>query len=430
MGKIIDHVHVRCKQFLRGCQISRITDNHKGSCIGLERVREQGKTRGDITGFSVHSRQRLRAILASARPRLECDYHVLGMCLTVPNRFGNLDDALADQYAEVFRKMFHAWQCAFVKHFPDVGMVWRVELQRSRMPHVHIVAYVPYGDLDEFTDPSGHVFQDPGMVYDKYLPPVPVPGLRNSFKPVRFSWKHPVPSFAFVARRLWLKQLESNSLISDAAFVRSVDCMVLKSDSSIHYLCDHESKRKQAQLGWQGRQWGVINRAALVTVESAPFDIQKKHIGKLSKIIARLEAERQTKHTQHQVKSIKELSKSLRRRYCVDSVRSSLLPSDLSSLRLRCGDLGNVLDAPTSDTLRNFSRIEYRPILLPVWTKDFELRPFKSRTFQRPGDISLADFIRLLCDGFFDPVTDPLLARHDALVSRLSSPLVQGVLSL
>lgn len=429
MGKIIDQVHVRCKEFLRGCQISRTVD-HKGQRKGLDRAREQGKTRGCITGFSVYSRRRLRELLASARPRLECDYHVLGMCLTVPNRFGKLDDVRADQYAEVFRKMFNAWQCAFVKHFPDVGMVWRVELQRSRMPHVHIVAYVPLGDLDEFTDPSGHVFQDPGKVFDKYLPPVPLPGRRNSFKPVRFSWKHPVPSFAFDARRLWLKQLERNGLISDAALVRSVDCMVLKSDSSIHYLCDHESKRKQAQLGWQGRQWGVINRSALVTVESAPFDISKQHIGKLSKIIARLKAERQTKHTKHQGKSIKELSKTFRRLFCVDSVRSSLQPSDLSSLRLRSGDLGNLLDAPTSDTLRNFSLIEYRPILLPVWTKDFELRPFKSRTFQRPGDISLADFIRLVCDGFFDPVPDPLLAAHDALVSRLSAPLVQGVLGV
>ena len=31
----------------------------------------------------------------------------------------------------------------------------------------------------------------------------------------------------------------------------------------IGYLCDHESKHKQAQLGWQGRQWGVVGRSNL-----------------------------------------------------------------------------------------------------------------------------------------------------------------------
>ncbi len=37
-------------------------------------------------------------------------------------------------------------------------------------------------------------------------------------------------------------------------------------DSATKYLApelDHESKHKQEQLGWKGRQWGIINRDAI-----------------------------------------------------------------------------------------------------------------------------------------------------------------------
>lgn len=353
----------------------------------------------------------------------------------MPNHLGELDDDTASKYAETFRQMFNAWACAFVYNFQDVGMVWRVELQKSRMPHVHLVAYVPYGDLDEFTSPSGDVYNNEQFVYEKLLPRIRSSYIRNTWKPVRFSWKHGVPSFAYTARRLWLKQLESHGLNTPAAVVRSVDCMVIKSDHAIHYLCDHESKRKQDQLGWQGRQWGILNRQALVFEESVPLELTLKQSARFAWIMSRIEARRIASRSKLSIIEEKRLVESLRRRYCVDSVRTSFKVDSLASLRIRPGDLCNALDTPTSDTLRNYSRIEYRPIVMPHFATHDSLRdvPFRSRvdwSSERYAEMTVPELCQRLHSGFFEPCPDPLLAKHDALVARLSRPLVQGVLSL
>ena len=436
MGKIIDSVRVRCKTFVRGCEISRKGVMHKGIARGLAQSQKEGKKRGKVTTFSAESRRRLRECLASARPRGNCDYHVVGMCLTVPNHLGKLDDSTASKYADTFRVMFHAWAVAFVKHYKDVGMVWRVELQKSRMPHVHLVAYVPLGGLDDFTSPDGDTYDGAKTVYENYLVGIRFAHFRQNFKPVRFSWKHGVPTFAYTARRLWLKQLEHYGLNTPAASVRSVDCMVIKSDNAIHYLCDHESKRKQEQLGWQGRQWGILNIQALVFEETAPIELDIHHSGKFARIMARIEASRIASRSNLSPIQAKRLFKSLRLRYCVDSVRTSLEPKDLSALRVPVGYLGNALDAPTSDTLRNYSRIEYRPIGMPFFSTPSAIRdvPFPSLVdwnSDRYGEMTIPELVKRVRSGFFEPlVRDPLLVQYDALAVRLQRPLVQGVLAL
>ena len=45
MGKIIDSVRVRCKTFVRGCEISRKGVMHKGIARGLAQSQKEGKKR-------------------------------------------------------------------------------------------------------------------------------------------------------------------------------------------------------------------------------------------------------------------------------------------------------------------------------------------------------------------------------------------------
>lgn len=413
MSRIIDQVQLQCKRFERGCEISRKIKSRNTDVESLKRL--HSSPRGRITGFSVASRRRLREYLASARPACipaTSGYFTMGVCLTIPNSLGNLDELQERHFSEVFRKSFRCWYNAIVKLHPLVGMIWRVELQKSRMPHVHLVAYLPF--IDDWVDSSGKEFDGSKIVFENFFG-------RVSRKPFVIRWSNngrplSVPRFCADARRLWLKQLEKNNLKTEQSEVRSVDCRIIRSDCSVHYLCDHESKHKQDQLGWQGRQWGIINGSALAFVESAPVALSKHQQGLFSRCYARLQAQR--------LASLKPLSKaefrrlvgSIRLRYSCDHVRAS--GASLFGLRVQsAGDFANAADKPTSETMRNYSRIDYRPLRVSVCSRFGGVMP-------------LADFFELVHGDTFEAVRDPLLARHDALVARLSSPLVQGELAL
>lgn len=126
--------------------------------------------RGVISNFSVASRRRLREYLASARPACtpaNNHYFTMGVCLTMPNSLGNLDDVQERHFADVFRNSFRCWYNAIVKLHPHVGMIWRVELQKSRMPHVHLVAYLPW--IDNWVDPSGNEFDGSHIVWENFF---------------------------------------------------------------------------------------------------------------------------------------------------------------------------------------------------------------------------------------------------------------------
>lgn len=413
MPRIIDQVQVQCKRFERGCEISRKIQSCNADVESLKRL--HSSPRGRITGFSVASRRRLREYLASARPACipaTSGYFTMGVCLTIPNSLGNLDDVQERHFADVFRKAFYTWYHALVKLHPHVGMIWRVELQKSRMPHVHLVAYLPW--IDDWVDPFGNQFDGFQIVWENFFG-------RGSDKPFVIRWSNKgrplsVPCFCADARRLWLKQLEKNNLKTKQSEVRAVDCRIIRSDCSVHYLCDHESKHKQAQLGWQGRQWGIINGSALVFVESAPIVLSKHQQGRFSRCYARLQAQRLASRKRLSKAEFCRLVGSIRRRYSCDHVRAS--GASLSGLRVQsAGDFANVADHPTSETMRNYSRIDYRPLRVSDYS-------------HFGGVMPLADFFELVHGDTFEAVRDPLLVKHDALVVRLSRPLVQGELAL
>lgn len=158
-------------------------------------------TRGTITGFSSKSSNRLRRLL------LDIDFsQSWAICLTLPK---------VKEGQEVnFTELWHGFTVAASRNLNN-AFVWRVELQQRKVPHWHCVLCGDYQSALAF----------------KYL------------------WHD------YISRRLFCPL---------PFFLHSVKIQQVYSGSSaLMYLTAHMSKHKSSQLGWKGRQWGVVNRALL-----------------------------------------------------------------------------------------------------------------------------------------------------------------------
>lgn len=175
------------------------------------------RRRGDISGFSRGSQRRLRETLALARPRVPS--RVWGLSLTIPGRILTPTEV---------RHLWHKFMIYTKRDFPDVPYVWRIELQTRKQAHWHVVLWAKGEGIETYAVVAGVAALWRRVVRDTVGP--------------------------FPAR-------------TDRGFdLHGVDVKDLSGASAtgmIGYLCDHQSKHKQAQLGWQGRQWGVVGRAAL-----------------------------------------------------------------------------------------------------------------------------------------------------------------------
>ena len=173
--------------------------------------------RSKIRSFSSHSRLRLRDALA----RYEmpgCKKY--GVCLTVP-----WVDTDFDVMAE-YRACFNRFGVSFRRSFPGSAAIFRHELQVRKMPHCHFVLYLSLVDaLDEI------LLQD--KIWQLWKKAVMVSGL------------HGGSECGFMRYGIKFEPLDD---LPDM----------------MRYLSDHTSKSKQAQLGYQGKQWGYINRSVLV----------------------------------------------------------------------------------------------------------------------------------------------------------------------
>lgn len=185
---------------------------------GFRLAKEKGKVapqppktgRGKVTRFSSASRLRLREWLLM-REVPKCVQY--GVTLTIPKQ-QSLDGVL-----DRFSLAVHRLRTYFLRDCPCGGYVWRVELQRNRMPHLHLVVFLP-----PLVDSSFFI------------------GLWSRSLAGLFA----IPSLdAFLSHGVCIKPLDGNI-------------------SAYRYICDHAGKRKQAQLGYQGRQWGVVGRGNFI----------------------------------------------------------------------------------------------------------------------------------------------------------------------
>lgn len=210
--------------------------------------------RGAIYSFSRHAALRLRRSLselhvAAARafgvtltlPWLADDFR-----LDVPGCLrGSFGAAFSFDYASMFEEYkaaFNRFGVAFRRMFPHSAAIFRHELQKRRVPHCHLVIYFSNLDLP--------------FVSDSHVERV----------------------------RLWIRermyQLWQQALLFDfkggdvEGFYRHGICVQALDDlpAMFRYIGDHTSKKKQAQLGYKGKQWGFLNRHLFVTRMFSRFD--------------------------------------------------------------------------------------------------------------------------------------------------------------
>lgn len=203
--------------------------------VGSHLSGEDKAKRGEITEFTAGARRRLRgALLEFSIP----DALRVGITLTVPWR-GTDFTPLMDE----FRACIHRFQLTFLRRFPNSAYIYRVELQTRGAPHIHALAYISRDDLAGVVTPAVRCATAPAMV----------------------------ACVCFEVRQMWLQAVPDLHHGSYGAFCEHGALVeeISTDGAMMRYVADHTSKSKQAQLGYKGKQWGIIGRRNLVKAESS-----------------------------------------------------------------------------------------------------------------------------------------------------------------
>ena len=184
-----------------------------GKSLGKSSGSATGEKRGRISCFSFDSRLRMRMALLSLEVP---NSRRVGVTLTLP--WPRIDSSVMDD----FKAVMHRFRVAWLRAFPSSAAVFRVELQARGAPHAHMVAW--------------QFFPFSSDLRDRYF-------------------------------LLWFKAVRDlrGASFSDFARFGVVVDDVPNIGAAIRYLCDHATKKKQAQLGYKGKQWGILGKANMVS---------------------------------------------------------------------------------------------------------------------------------------------------------------------
>jgi len=205
--------------------------------------------RGEISGFSKHSRLRLRKVLISTRSK--DDLPRWDLTLTVPGEVISPD---------AWRELFHLFQVKVNRI--GSGLIWRIELQERQQPHLHILLFAD--------DKNASL--------------------------VKVAWEQSVRSLGEYDHIIKTGKNQGQVMhCSSRMALPGADshCACLKEDDGgygwFRYLADHTSKTKQAQMGWQGRQWGIIGKRYLSKNGfTEKFELEDKEVIVITRWIKRL----------------------------------------------------------------------------------------------------------------------------------------------
>ena len=181
--------------------------------------------RGEIGSFSTAARRRMRETMLT---RYIEHADLIGCTFTVPWKGTNFEPLMDE-----FRECWHRFGVIFRRAFPNSAMIYRVELQERGAPHVHALAWITREDA---------VAVGGAPVVS---PTAPAVLSLASFK-LKDGWLHSVTDLHHGSYRAFDRYGVKVEPIADAG-------------AMFRYLADHASKHKQAQLGYKGKQWGVLN---------------------------------------------------------------------------------------------------------------------------------------------------------------------------
>lgn len=205
------------------------------------------RQKGDIKGFSNSSRRRLREALAMSHtvtPSVP-----FGFCFTIPG------DILTPEQT---REVWELWRKNYLtRKYSDCAFIWRIELQQRKQAHWHAVGYM--------------------SMRDEKLESLKVPPHNIAIckaQQLSADW------FTFISHKVgknWSDKTAKGALFC-ACNVKPLSGV--EGVNIIGYLADHTSKHKEQQLGWQGRQWGIVNKGLLSDSPSEsveiPLEVHKK----------------------------------------------------------------------------------------------------------------------------------------------------------
>ena len=216
--------------------------------------------RGSISSFSRHSALRLREYLAFATLKNTSFGNsppVFGVCLTVPWKIsrsdisgGSISPALA---LRAYKRVWNRFQVSFRRAFPHSGCVFRHELQKRKAPHSHLVFYA--SNLDFGSSISTRLLSQ--MIFGLWVQALgyDVYSFRSSGEINRLKTFNP-ECLQYQSGFM----LFGGSLNHFRKYGVKVDLLSSDHLAMFRYLADHSSKHKQSQLGYSGKQWGVLNR--------------------------------------------------------------------------------------------------------------------------------------------------------------------------
>jgi hypothetical protein len=177
--------------------------------------------RGEIIGFSKDAERRLRRELLGSYVPGSRRYD---MTLTVPGPLISDDD---------FRRIMHTFNCRISRK--RVAGYWRIELQKRLQPHLHCLMWIPDGVSD---------------------------------RDVSSDW---LSSCDILPRCDWIGKngrTQKSKLRSEFAGAEkwAVNSREGKGADWFKYMVAHTTKKKEAQLGWKGKQWGKFNGRLIVPI--------------------------------------------------------------------------------------------------------------------------------------------------------------------
>jgi len=217
--------------------------------IAVKRLKRKGR-RSAILTLSRASAARLRRLLAQAIGPV--GWVCFGITLTVPG---------PPISAEEWHRIWNAFRHKLLR-YGKIVLVWRIELQERGQPHVHCVCWGKTGEgriREYWNDAIGLLGPAEGEANIDYESTITCGKDRAELK----------PGWAKVTRR-WLWPGADKHAVK-------VDGLDAGDDAGWwRYLAAHASKFKQSQLGWKGRQWGIVNRPLLALAKPIVIKLPRK----------------------------------------------------------------------------------------------------------------------------------------------------------
>lgn len=296
MNRIAQLTHVR-----KGAKVQRLAhcvrvqgsaDYYKQVVVSTQNLRGQGGD-GKIKGLSVNSLARLREAIASTE-HVSGKYRVYGVCLTLP--WGTPDNAPGSPTQADGSELWRDWTHHLGRLLDawHIGAIYRVELQKRRAVHWHLMVYLPEdfdpnalrnalikavqtikGGASPFTSAKtrhGRPMLDVGDFGDDVSNAHSwiLALLRISWINAVFNWHNGATAGRALARLSRGDAPEPPAPIKTFDYCFNAICLD-GVKSGLAYLASHTSKHKQEQLGYTGKQWGYLGQKWLR--EAEPVDL-------------------------------------------------------------------------------------------------------------------------------------------------------------